>query len=438
MITDEFPYGGTSKSEDAKIERCVASVMKTGKDKVAAIKICKASIMKNDMFEFEPVDKEEFSKTLKGVEIFREGVYRGKKFTKKVIKEMVDNFKKLKEKGFKPPIRIGHRIDGRSDINARNLIGYVEHVYDEEDDDGVSHLYADSKIEDDEEGKKIGKTLINRSVEIGDYEDNDGNRFKNVLWGYGFVDIPQVENMKPITAEVQMFDKVFDTELYDIESMVSSKKDASTIKKAIEQVKKIIDSSISTEDYWKVQRAAEIISSLKGMIPYVEETMDKDEKKEEPKEEEVITANDKEEEKKDSEEVTLSKDEHIELMEAKKKIEEMNKVEMEKEIASREEKVKEFQNDGKVIAESYDKEVELAKSLTKEQFDIYCEVKSNQPKFIELDADKGKQESKEVETDEKTEEKEKMSAVEKANEMLANHLREAGWSEEQIKAHLEK
>lgn len=426
------PYGGTTKSEDAKIERCVSSVMKTGKDKVTAIKICKSSIMKNDMFEFEPIDKEEFSKTLKGVEIFREGVYRGKKFTKKVIDEMIENFKKLKEKGFKPPIRIGHRIDGRSDINARNLIGYVENVYSEEDDDGKSHLYADSNIADEEEGKKIGKTLINRSVEIGDYEDNEGNRYKNVLWGYGFVDIPQVEGMRPITAEVQLFDKPFDTELYEIEEMVNSKKDVSTIKKAIDQVKKIIDSSISTEDYWKVQRAAEIISSLKGMMPYLEETM------EEEKKEEVVTANDKEESKEDSEEITLSKDEHIELMEAKKKIEEMEKAEIEKEIASREEKVKEFQNDGKVIAEFYDKEVELAKSLTKEQFDIYCEMKSNQPKFVELDADKGKQESEEPETEEKTEEKEIMSAKEKANEMLTLHLKEKGWSEEQIKEHLEK
>ena len=41
-----MPYGGTTPIQDARIEACVARVMKQGHDKVSAIKICKASILR--------------------------------------------------------------------------------------------------------------------------------------------------------------------------------------------------------------------------------------------------------------------------------------------------------------------------------------------------------------------------------------------------------
>lgn len=41
-----MPYGGSTPEEDAKIERCVEQLMKSGKDKVSAIRICKASVLK--------------------------------------------------------------------------------------------------------------------------------------------------------------------------------------------------------------------------------------------------------------------------------------------------------------------------------------------------------------------------------------------------------
>jgi len=43
---DRMPYGGSTPEEDAKIERCVEQLMKSGKDKVSAIRICKASVLK--------------------------------------------------------------------------------------------------------------------------------------------------------------------------------------------------------------------------------------------------------------------------------------------------------------------------------------------------------------------------------------------------------
>lgn len=43
-----MPYGGTTSSQDARIERCVTRLVRQGRDKRQAIRICKASVMKAD------------------------------------------------------------------------------------------------------------------------------------------------------------------------------------------------------------------------------------------------------------------------------------------------------------------------------------------------------------------------------------------------------
>lgn len=43
-----MPYGGTTPSQDARIERCVTQLVAQGKDKVTAIRICKAGILRAD------------------------------------------------------------------------------------------------------------------------------------------------------------------------------------------------------------------------------------------------------------------------------------------------------------------------------------------------------------------------------------------------------
>jgi len=43
-----MPYGGTTPSQDARIERCVTQLVGKGQDKVSAIRICKAAILRAD------------------------------------------------------------------------------------------------------------------------------------------------------------------------------------------------------------------------------------------------------------------------------------------------------------------------------------------------------------------------------------------------------
>lgn len=45
-----MPYGmkgGDTPAKDAKMERCVTHVMKSGKDKTSAIRICKVAIQRS-------------------------------------------------------------------------------------------------------------------------------------------------------------------------------------------------------------------------------------------------------------------------------------------------------------------------------------------------------------------------------------------------------
>jgi hypothetical protein len=429
-----------------------------------------------DQFEFSPVDKEEFAKgkLVKGIEVFKTGTYRGKKYTHKDLQEMIDNFKKLKETSdFDPPVRIGHRIDGRSDINAQNIIGYVNGLSAEEDDKGVTHLYADTEITDKNGLEKIKSgTLKKRSVEIGGYENNQGQVYgKNVFWGFGFVDVPQVEKM----AEVKVYDKSLDRELYDIEIDVYADPNGKKVQSAIDAVKKILDEALKSDDYYRVQSAASILQSLKWLLPSKEIDMDKEE--EAKLDAELAKGDDKyktcvagkmkggmgkadamkacqgmmevekaEEEKEAEEEkkaeelaktgelVTLSKEEHGVLLDAKNRIEQLEKEQLDKKMADREAEVNAFHKEAKVLTANLDKEIEFPKGLSDEQYAAYSEIKKAQPGFVQLDAEKGTNESGKPE--EKAEENKEKEAVKLANEAVASNLREKGWSEEAIEKHL--
>ena len=131
-------------------------------------------------------------KLLKGVEIFKAGVYRGKKYTKADLEKMVNNFNSLKRKNIFPnvPVRVDHTS------SASDLAGYIEKIRVK-----GKKLVADLDITEDNIYKKIKKTTLrSRSVEIGTYEDNKGNEYYPVIFGVAWVDIPQVEGLAPVFA----------------------------------------------------------------------------------------------------------------------------------------------------------------------------------------------------------------------------------------------
>jgi len=131
-------------------------------------------------------------KELKGVEIFKAGTYRGKKYTNKDIDQMVKNFNLLKNKKIFPnvPIRVDHST------SASDLAGYIKNVRRK-----GNKLIADMDITEEEVYNKIKRTTLrSRSIEIGTYEDNKGNTYYPIIYGVAWVDIPQVEGLAPVFA----------------------------------------------------------------------------------------------------------------------------------------------------------------------------------------------------------------------------------------------
>ena len=445
-------------------------------------------------FTYKPEGEMEcMGNKITNVHIFKPGEYRGNKWTKEIVKKMVENFKTLKEKaGFEPPVRIGHRGDNSVE-NAKATIGYIEDLRDDED----GNLFADMDITDDSGYEDIrSKKLKNRSVEIGPYETNEGDEFDNVIWGVGWVDIPQVEGLieanvysKPLmeeTMEKEQYDKMVE----QAEELLAKKSDSpEVIKECISSLKKLLTSKIKDESFFDVARISEFINSLKYQIEEgvgmdkeelakigdsckmpdgtdgkmgmkdkkmvcISGKMDKEESAEETsKEDDEKVALDKEEAEDDEEEksddesdekedmgkksemVSMSKEEVDSLKAAKVELDKIKTEKVETKLALRTEKIDAFHKEAKILPAMFDKEKEFAQSLSDKQFDKYVEIKSATPSMVELDKDSGSQTSEEPKTEE---EKSKEQVAQKAGDLVKDSLLRKNYSKEEVEKMLEE
>jgi hypothetical protein len=106
------------------------------------------------------------------------------------LTEMVDNFTNLRQRGILPnvPVRVDHSY------SMRDVIGWFLSIYTDPAEPGF--LFADIEFtEPDAKQQYERRTLRNRSIEIGAYETNEGEKFKNVVIGLAFVDLPAVEGL---------------------------------------------------------------------------------------------------------------------------------------------------------------------------------------------------------------------------------------------------
>jgi hypothetical protein len=213
-------YQGVPEELESKIDACVSKLVKNGKGKETAVLFCKTSILSQKKKEPEkpyeivasketetrcvyfsstPVEKNINSskegKLLKNVEIFKSGTYRGIQFKNSGLDKMVANFHVLKDMGILPnvPVRADHpSFFGVGDIIDK-VGGYVADLRRE-----GSKLVADVRVTSQKMWDKIQEgTYINRSAEIGTYDDNEGNIYSPILYGFAWVDIPQVEGLSP-------------------------------------------------------------------------------------------------------------------------------------------------------------------------------------------------------------------------------------------------
>jgi hypothetical protein len=360
------------------------------------------SVELGDTFSFA---NEDGKSIIKGIEIFKTGKYRGKTYTKDDIDKMVENFTELKQVAdFDPPARIGHRGEG-SVTDMMSVCGYVLNLYRT-----GNKLLADVEITEPEAYEKIKRgTFKKRSAEIGSYETNDGEVYSMVLWGFGFVDIPQVEGMSEVKVygkeevDYEVLAKELIEEFNKPEAKFDKAQDA-RIDKILEGIKGVCAIKL---DEMNLDDASDLIYTMRTLIRI--------------KNGESIYEFKKEGDT--MEEVKLSKEDHEKLVADAAKVEELSKrneeleeLQKKADMDARLAKVDEFTKEGKIIAEN-EAEKEFVQTLTKEQFEAYTNLKTNQPALVKLDNENGKADDEEPSTEATTQEDKDKESVELAKKL---------------------
>ena len=387
-----MPYPGIPKEKEAKMDRCVSRIMKDGKSKDSAIAVCRTSIMSqkekskeekeedkkyetivadketrlvyfsSDSVKEKTLDATKEGQLLKNVEIFKAGTYRNTKFTTSALDKMVANFHYLKA------LEIFGHVPVRADHPSFGFFGGGGDVIDKVG--GYIHdlkrvgtkLVADFRITSGQMWSKIQEgTYVNRSAEIGTYDDNEGTTYSPVLFGVAWVDIPQVEGLSP------KFSYSKDNRDFELINL-----------NAIKQMDE--EKELDNETFPKEEVIVE----------------------EEKKEEEVKV------EEKTEEKIELSK--NIETLEFSKafpnefqELEAFRKAQAEFSMKERGLFFDKLVQEGKLTPAQKELEVEFSKELTEEQFNKYKAVKENATVVVKLDKEEVVTESaKEEEPTERT------------------------------------
>lgn len=129
---------------------------------------------------------------IKGMKVFRVGTFTdslGRKatWTAKDLADMVKHFDRLRADGILPnvPVRADHTA------TVKDIVGWFVALRVEGD-----FLVADIEFTEPDALAKYNRgTYRNKSIEIGTYETNEGDKFNPVVLGLAFVDIPAVEGL---------------------------------------------------------------------------------------------------------------------------------------------------------------------------------------------------------------------------------------------------
>ena len=376
-------YPGVPSELTKKMDTCVSKLVTNGKGKPEAISLCKTSILsqkelkkekpwkvvenKEDRFLFfsqESIEKKrDVSKNgtlVKDVEIFKSGTYRGIQFKNSALDKMVANFNYLKSFNIfgNVPVRADHPgfFSGGEIDKVGGYIDDLKRV--------GNKLVADFRITSDKMMEKIKEgTYVNRSAEIGNYDDNNGTLYEPTLFGVAFVDIPQVEGLSPKFTYSKDNQKLIN--LNNINPMGEENKEVPT-------------------------------GSEEEQVEEKEEVSEEEEQKEEVSEEEETEEEEKEEEEEQKEEVVEeAKSEFAKSFPNEyAKLEKLSVEKFDKDFES-------LVKAGKMTPAMLDAEKVFAKTLSEVQLKEYFALKEKMPKLVELN-----KEEEGTDESEKPEEKE--------------------------------
>lgn len=250
------------KELQVRYDRCVKKVMASGgKTKIEAEGICElsltsmkqapkerkpevvvADIEKDTHFVFSTSSKinaENEGTILKNIEIFKAGIFKGIEFKISALEKMVANFYVLKSHG------IFDHVPVRSDHPGwLGEVGVIDRVGGYVKDLRVvgKKLVADVRITSKEMLEKIKEgSYVQRSAEIGNYRDNNGDTWIPCLWGFAWVDIPAVEGLSPTFS----FSKDKNVDIVKLNSEDMNPKEG---EKKVEESVEDVSADVSTEE----------------------------------------------------------------------------------------------------------------------------------------------------------------------------------------------
>lgn len=153
---------------------------------------------------------------VRGVEAFKAGTWRGKKYTTQHLQEMADNFKKLRDEGLlEPPLKVDHSE------SAKDLIGWVKDLYVEGDS-----LMADVLFTEEEAIQKVRRgTWKKVSSEIYHHykEESNGKDYGMVFRALSIVSIPHLKNIRGIVLNAEMLEEDSNMKLDDFKKLLDEK-----------------------------------------------------------------------------------------------------------------------------------------------------------------------------------------------------------------------
>lgn len=129
------------------------------------------------------------------LKVFKSGTFadsRGRvnTWTQADLEAMSRHFIQLRDNGVLPnvPVRMDHTTA------IRDVVGWYHAVYTDPNEPGF--LFADVEFTEPEAKAKYDRrTFRNRSIEVGQYVTNTGDKYSPVVLGLAFVDLPAVEGL---------------------------------------------------------------------------------------------------------------------------------------------------------------------------------------------------------------------------------------------------
>lgn len=190
--------GGKNKSESESIcELSLTSMIPAPKEKQEPYEVI-ASAEKDVHYVFSSdskINAENEGVIIKNVEIFKAGTFKGTEFKLSALEKMVANFYVLKSHGIfdHVPVRCDHP-GWLGEVGVLDRVGgYVKDLRVV-----GKKLVADIRLTSQSMLDKIKEgSYVQRSAEIGNYRDNNGDTWGPCLWGFAWVDIPAVEGLSP-------------------------------------------------------------------------------------------------------------------------------------------------------------------------------------------------------------------------------------------------